>query len=565
MRVCSEITAKEIMTFPVKTLEENISIEKALDTMIQFGYSSFPVTQNDSLKGIITRDDIMKSKLYRLTDITIKDIMSRKIKTISTETEISIVRQELLKLNIKSLLVVEQNRVVGIVTRSDLSYCQYNDLGNQAHHNTNINTNELLESISNEIQIIFKNISEIADQLNFRAYVVGGFVRDLFLGRETSDIDIIVVGSGITLAKAFVDKYGGELITHEIFHTATIILNQDLSIDIVTARREFYRYPGALPVVENGSIYDDLYRRDFSINSMAILLNKCNYGKLIDYFGGIQDLEYGRIRILHNLSFIEDPTRILRAIRFESRLGFKIEYNSQGFAEYAVKNGYLSKVSKERIIREIKLALQEREIDRILLRMQQMNIIEYFHPRMKITNQIIESINRIDDIQLTIKRLCRQKGAIRKINIMLYIFFIGQPYEKISEVLKELPFNKTLKKKILELVSFIKSDLSKLNKPVDIWVRYQSLINLSMEQIIALLCYYADKTFQINVGEFLYDHKDVRFDVDATDLISIGVPSDRQIKFYLDAAKKYKLENINANREEVLQHIKTKLVRGEIN
>ena len=183
-------------------------------------------------------------------------------------------------------------------------------------------------------------ISRAADALNNPIYFVGGLVRDLLLGRDSADIDIVAEGDAIALVRALVDQFGGDLRTHKRFGTAKWLLSAEVwqqvldgtdvaelspqtelpSIDFVTARTEFYAEPTVLPTVQQGSIKLDLHRRDFSINTLAIRLDGAHLGELLDFYGGRRDLDNGIIRVLHSLSFIDDPTRILRAVRFEQRL-----------------------------------------------------------------------------------------------------------------------------------------------------------------------------------------------------------------------------------------------------
>jgi tRNA nucleotidyltransferase (CCA-adding enzyme) len=176
------------------------------------------------------------------------------------------------------------------------------------------------------------------------------FVRDLFLRLPNFDVDLVVEGDGIVLAQQLAERLGGKAKIHERFKTAVITLPDGLKVDVATARTEFYEFPAALPRVERASIKEDLYRRDFTINTLALALNPGNFAELIDYFGGRKDLEKGIIKILYNLSFVEDPTRILRAIRFEQRYKFTIEEDTLKFARDAIARRLLDKLSYARII-----------------------------------------------------------------------------------------------------------------------------------------------------------------------------------------------------------------------
>ena len=209
--------------------------------------------------------------------------------------------------------------------------------------------------------------------MGYPLYAVGGFVRDLLLAQPNFDLDLVVEGDAIRLAQELVAATGGRLRSHRRFGTAKWILPAELagengqlpdSLDFVTARTEFYEHPTALPTVERSSIKQDLHRRDFTINTLAVRLTPDRWGELLDFYGGREDLEDGVIRVLHSLSFVEDPTRILRAARFEQRFDFEIEPRTEELIGDALD--LLDRVSAERVRHELELILAEAEPERAL-------------------------------------------------------------------------------------------------------------------------------------------------------------------------------------------------------
>jgi tRNA nucleotidyltransferase (CCA-adding enzyme) len=206
---------------------------------------------------------------------------------------------------------------------------------------------------------IIEIVGKTADKLKVPAYIVGGPVRDKLLGISNSDLDFVVEGDGIKFAGILNKKLKGKLTAYKAFGTATIEVKGN-RVDIVTSRKETYKRPAAYPTVKPGTIKDDLFRRDFTINAMAISLNKKNFGKLTDFYGGQKDLKKGLIRALHDKSFMDDPTRIFRAIRFSVRFGFKIEPHTKKLIKEAVSGGFLGDVNAGRIRKEIELFLQEK-------------------------------------------------------------------------------------------------------------------------------------------------------------------------------------------------------------
>jgi len=202
-------------------------------------------------------------------------------------------------------------------------------------------------------------VGKIADELKIKAYIVGGPVRDKLLGMPNYDLDFVVEGDGIKFAEVLNKKLNGKLITYKAFGTATIDL-KGKRIDIVTARKETYKRPAAYPTVKPGKIKDDLFRRDFTINAMALAIDKKGFGKLVDFYGGQKDLTKGVIRVLHDKSFMDDPTRIFRAVRFSVRFGFKIDPHTKRLMKEAVMGGFLGDVNAGRIRKEIELFLKEK-------------------------------------------------------------------------------------------------------------------------------------------------------------------------------------------------------------
>jgi tRNA nucleotidyltransferase (CCA-adding enzyme) len=208
-------------------------------------------------------------------------------------------------------------------------------------------------SLPGEMQALLRTISQAAEDGAFGVFLVGGVVRDLLLGVPNLDLDIVVEGEGIEFARALALALNARVRSHRKFGTAVVILPTGRRIDVATARTEFYEYPAALPTVEVSSIRQDLYRRDFTINAMAIALSGERFGELLDFFGGLRDLQRRQVRILHNLSFVEDPTRLFRAVRFEQRYGFALESQTEMLARRAVEMEIVGKLTNARVRDEL--------------------------------------------------------------------------------------------------------------------------------------------------------------------------------------------------------------------
>ncbi|MBM3118855.1 MAG: CCA tRNA nucleotidyltransferase [Chloroflexi bacterium] len=219
-----------------------------------------------------------------------------------------------------------------------------------------------------------------ASELGQELYLVGGVVRDLFLGRANFDYDLVVEGNAISLARRLAKDSQAKLTTHSHFGTAKLKY-PGFSLDLATARSEIYSRPGALPTVKPGSLKDDLIRRDFSINAMALCLTPQHFGGLIDLYHGKDDLERGLIRILHPNSFIDDATRILRALRYEHRLGFKLETETERLLRRDV--AMLDTISGDRLRHELELILKEDQPEKMLRRADELEVLSKIHPAIK--------------------------------------------------------------------------------------------------------------------------------------------------------------------------------------
>jgi tRNA nucleotidyltransferase (CCA-adding enzyme) len=223
----------------------------------------------------------------------------------------------------------------------------------------------------------------IGDERDTNTYAVGGFVRDLLLKRPGVDIDVVVEGDGVAYSKALVSELGGDLQTYDDFGTATIVSDGGLRLDIASARRETYEQPGELPKVSVGNLKDDMFRRDFTVNSMALSLNSRSLGHLVDFFSGERDISRGMIRVLHDKSFEDDPTRILRAIRFETRFGFNIEPKTERLIQEALSSGMLGRLTPERKRYELELMLSEEKAAVSIERMRKLKVLRHLAPGLK--------------------------------------------------------------------------------------------------------------------------------------------------------------------------------------
>ena len=229
-------------------------------------------------------------------------------------------------------------------------------------------------------------------------YLVGGTVRDILLGARNFDVDVVVEGDAITLARAVAEKLDGRVRAHTRFGTAVVLYGDDERLDLATARSETYHAPAVLPTVESGTIEEDLHRRDFTINAMAVSLKGENLGQLVDPFGGRADLEAGRIRILHDRSFVDDPTRILRAIRYEDRYGFRMDEETVQLARECIATGHVGDLSGARLRDELVALLEEGDVSHAIPRLAELGAHEEIHPHVVADDEAVKLFDRLREL-----------------------------------------------------------------------------------------------------------------------------------------------------------------------
>jgi tRNA nucleotidyltransferase (CCA-adding enzyme) len=390
------VLVREIMSTNVHTLDLSISVRDAAQLMRRYGHEGFPVVEGERLVGILTRRDVDRALHHRLGDMPVRGFLHTGPVFVRPQDPVDAVQRVMIEQDLGQVPVVEDGRFVGLVTRTDVIKLWAGPL--QPSRAQEIR--RLMEkALPEPLRELLIRARDVANDKGYSLYIVGGFVRDLLLGSPTLDLDLVVEGDAIQLARDLATQIGGRMRSHSRFGTAKVIFEGQrpqgfpLSLDFVTARTEFYERPSVLPQVERSSIKQDLYRRDFTINTMAICLDRDRYGELLDYYGGERDLREGWIRVLHNLSFVEDPTRILRAVRFEQRLGFAIEERTAQLIDDALE--LLDHVTGERLRHELYLLLAEAEPERSLDRLARMGALAHVHPNLRYTRDMAPLFARL--------------------------------------------------------------------------------------------------------------------------------------------------------------------------
>ena len=408
-RINPQKTARDMMSSPVIHIPPEATMKEAATIMTQYNINVLVVLDEEgTMMGYMTRQIVEKAVYFDLGHVPVEDYINIEFFTIGPDASLGEVQELIIKNKLRILPVMEGDDVVGVITRTDLlnilvggpvlpNFLYESKHASQFPRKKYIST-LLRERLPKKLNELFQEFGKVADMLGYSVYLVGGLVRDVFLKRENLDVDIVVEGDGIKFAHTFAENLEVRVRSHRKFGTAVLIFPDGFKVDVATARMEYYESPAAPPIVETSSLKMDLFRRDFTINTLAVKLNERDFGTLVDHFGGQKDIKEKVIRVLHSLSFVEDPTRVLRAIRFEQRFGFKIGKLTFALIKNAVNINCFKGLSGRRLFLELKLLLMEQEPLRSIERMNELQILQFISPDIKYTKKIRDLLREIKGV-----------------------------------------------------------------------------------------------------------------------------------------------------------------------
>ncbi len=420
--------ASDLMSSPAITIPHTASCITARNHLTRYNINALLVIEETRekrvLTGIISRQVIEKALYHKLDHIPVSEYMSTEVVSAAPSADLVEIQEKIIDFKQRVLPVMEGEAILGVITRTDL----FNTLvkkkkeivngapdpftGSLTARKRNI-INLMRERLDKGIIHLLDEIGRVAEGLHFGCYVVGGFVRDLLLYKDNDDIDIVIEGDGIAFAKRYAKMMNARLHTYEKFGTAVITLPDGFKIDVASARMEYYKYPAALPIVEMSSIKLDLFRRDFTINTLAVKLNPGSFGTLIDFFSARNDLKDKAVRIIHNLSFVEDPTRAFRAVKFEKRYGFTIGKLTANLIRNAVKRDFFKRLSGLRVLAELRQILEEENPVPAVERLFDFDLMQIVHPRLKFDKNMIAGLE-----------------SVRKVLSWHDLLFVDTPFER---------------------------------------------------------------------------------------------------------------------------------------
>ena len=542
---------RDIMTKPVRTVLSEMPISEASKIMKNTGHSGLPVVSGSKLVGIVTKRDVEKAERHSISDQAISTIMSTNLITIKSSDSVSDAITKMMDYDVGRLLVLENGILEGILTRTDLMRSRY---GLKVTGPAEVRSDDSLsqvkvakllqERLGARIATMLRFLGNVGSELSMAVYVVGGFVRDLLLGIPNYDIDVVVEGNANVFARAFQRYFKAKVIDHKEFMASSIFLNDGTRIDVATARTEYYDEPAMLPNVEMSTIKKDLYRRDFSINAMAIKINQEDFGLLLDFFGCRRDLARGIIRALHNLSFVEDPTRILRAVRFETRYGFKIEDQTVTHLQRYAAEGYIERVTGQRIRDELEKILKEPQMVGAVERLVQLGILEHVFPVHTFDAETRSMLRNFSERSLRIRELI---SPINNLYVVSMILLRDSDKKSVKKAIERYGFPKRFSDRLYHAAGVLRE--LKQKKPQRLSQFYLIVGSLNPEELAFIDSGLEDEASSLFLS-YINSLSELKLEIDGTVLMKeYSVPEGPVIKELLQKLVCARLDGLSPEKE----------------
>jgi len=487
----------DIMHSPAIAVNMDDTIQSVEKMLTLYNLNTLPVLSGEQPVGLITRQIVEKAIHHSMHEDRAEELMISNFSITNPDAYFKSVIPLIIEEKQKLIPVVDpENRLIGVVSRGDLLRVMHKCMHQDPSRNQfmgKVVAQKSLKSLvrdrmDKDVYKLLERIAQIGELEDKPIYVVGGFVRDLILNIRNQDIDIVVEGEGIPFAVRLAEEFGCRVKSHEDFGTSVVIFPDGNRIDVATARMEYYKYPGALPTVEKSSIKADLFRRDFTINSMAVKLTGANAFCLMDYFNGERDLKNKEIHVLHSLSFIEDPCRLFRAIRFEQRFGFKMGKQTEAFMRNTIKKRLVDSLSGTRLFNEIKLLLKEKNSVDCIRRMQELDLFHFVSPEMLKDPKELEILEKLESIFSWAAMI-----NLRKEPEAWQVYFLGLIYtlddEAFLKAADRLQLTTRMKSSLEKDRAQCRVSLKRLSSKKD-WEPeeiYHTFANLSIEAVLYLL------------------------------------------------------------------------------
>uniref|UniRef100_B8DJJ3 CBS domain containing protein n=1 Tax=Nitratidesulfovibrio vulgaris (strain DSM 19637 / Miyazaki F) TaxID=883 RepID=B8DJJ3_NITV9 len=622
-----QMQVRDLMSSPVVGVDDDRSIADAEETMTRYGLKAVPVFASGTRRcvGYLEQQTAARAIAHGLGHMGVTEYMHRRVQIVTPNEDLYKVMEIIVGQRQRLVPVVdrvpaphlagsygvdrtppppvdgdeEAGDVVGVITRTDLINTLVEEparipetLLPESRREKNIRS-LLQERLPDTHFRLLELAGRLGDRLDVPVYAVGGFVRDILLGRPNLDLDVVVEGDGIAFARALADELGGRMRAHYKFKTAVVIFPawesekarggngrpdaapdaaQDVTlnvlpgigisgttatppplpvagdasneataeaahraaarpeqrIDVATARLEYYEYPAALPTVELSSIKMDLYRRDFTINAQAVQLNGAHFGRLVDFFGAQRDMKDKVIRVLHSLSFVEDPTRILRAIRFEKRYDFRIGAQCERLIKNALQLGMMDRLSGARLFHELKLIFDEKAPLPCIRRMEDYDILRLIHPLLKLNPTKMDVLTELERVLHWYRLLYLSPAPEPWVLYLLGLCGNGK-YLDVAAVTDRLAFSRKVRQDFLTL----RENVREVHNLLNLWMQrdgsmsgLNSLLSpIAPEGILYLMARSKTEDARKHISYYLTRLRGETPDITGNDLLAMGIPA----------------------------------------
>ncbi|MDR1037239.1 MAG: CBS domain-containing protein [Deltaproteobacteria bacterium] len=569
--------AGSIMVHPPICLSETRPLSEAMDMMARYGlHVILAEDPKGKVSGIIREQSVSRARYHGLTAYPVRDFMTTDFETASPDTSFHDVKRIIVDQRQRILPVTDPDgRALGVVTRTDLLHLLAAEAGGddgkaagatRTPFDRNVAT-LMQERLPGNVHALLRELGEEARAHGVSLYLVGGTVRDLIMLKQIRDLDMTVTGELGGFIRAQAERLKGELKSHPRFKTATLVLPDGMKMDFSSARVEYYEYPGALPVVRHASIQLDLQRRDFTINTLAVSLDPADFGKLLDYYRGYQDVKDGLIRVLHSLSFVEDPTRAFRALRFERRLGFRISRMTGGLITNAVSGGFMKNLSLRRLMGELKLICGEEDPGAIFERMAGFGLLRCLSADLRVTRRhldLFKNVARVRDwYRLTFSS---------RFSPMWLVWFAALTFELSRDEALRLADGleggrRMLRALVSERPALEKTLSSAQRLPADGAVKpsvADALFgNISWPGVLYVMARAGTGPLPRAGAAFLTSYRHVRPEVTGDDLIRLGFRQGPGLQKALDVLRRARLDGLVGNREEEKEYVRMYLTGAD--
>ncbi len=562
-------TAKDAMTSPPIIAFPDLTLKEAEKIMVRYNINSLPVVDKGKVVGIITRQTVERAIHHGLYDEKVEDYMNTEFEVAYVDTPIKELEDMMLSAQQRMIPILNRKGVlVGVVTRGELLKVLYEDVVKSTISERKIPFKKGVKSLLKEripdwLFKIIETARHVGERLGFNVYIVGGFVRDLLLRVENLDLDFVVEGEGIRFAEELAKALGGRVNAHEKFETAVIILPNDYRIDVATARLEYYEEPAALPKVVKGSIKRDLYRRDFTINAMAIKITGEDAYTLIDYYGGLRDLKDKVLRVIHSLSFVEDPTRAFRAVRFEKRYNFRIGTQTEKLIKIAVRDRIFDRLSGTRIFSELKHILEEKAVWEMIKRLSELDLIQFIHKDLKVDEESERLFKSVQEVLSWYELLFkREKPEIWVVNLMALLRDLK--ITDLVKLLKRFGISKRHREIVLRGITDVHKVITELKSTDDPANIYKILSSYPLEAVLYFMAYSRDEDIKRKISWYLMELMDVETEIKGKDLIKLGLTPGPIFGVLLNKVLEAKLRGEVRTKEEELEYLKKLLDERQV-